>query len=67
MTPAGDRHGDDGKAAWLRRTLSPDRVCFLDVTSKAEALRILIAALARSSSVGGADELARAVFRRETA
>jgi PTS system nitrogen regulatory IIA component len=54
------------RMAYLRKALTPDRVCFLPETTKDEALCHLIDVLAGSDAIGSREELAAAVFKRES-
>jgi PTS system nitrogen regulatory IIA component len=56
--------GED-KLSMLRTVLAPDRVCFLDTTTKDASLRAVIERLAASPCVQDGEELTRAVFKRE--
>ncbi len=55
----------DEKKLILERALTPERVCFLESTTKDAALRDMIAVLATSQRVHDQDALTDAVFKRE--
>ena len=55
-----------GMAFGLREVLAPERVVFLDATTKTEALTTLAAALATAPQIRDLEELTREILRRET-
>jgi mannitol/fructose-specific phosphotransferase system IIA component (Ntr-type) len=49
----------------LSRLLTPERILWLDVTSKNECLRAMVDNLAQTGSLGGPEDIFRAILERE--
>lgn len=49
----------------LSRLLTPERILWLDVTSKNECLRVMVDNLAQTGSLGGPEDIFRAILERE--